>query len=461
MLRINYFVATIFIMLPLSGCIKITALDRSQNINLNSAYTTSTQIENADNDLPVNIGWWELYEDDELNDIMQHAFSNNPNISQMRARLNQTQALLTQSRSSLTPSLNITADRSTYSGDNAPPSDFMIIGAASFEIDLWGKNRASINSAKLQSDARAEDIYAAKISISASIVQNWLEVLSLLEQATLINKQIKTNKTVLELQQKRFEMGAASALDILQQQEILARSEALLPDIISRQKIATNNISLLLGNIGQGKLTVTAKKSPKPLPIPNSGIPSDLLENRPDIMAAWLRLKSSKWTEKVAWAKRLPSFNLSATGTTSAAALNGLFNSWLLDLATGIAAPILDGGNKKAEQIRQEAISDERYHAYKETVIGAVIDVENALIRNKYQDQKLDKLEQQIVAANKTLEQAHLSYINGKSNYINVLNSLNNTQKLEQQIVAEKLLQAKERISLYRALGGRSWAIQQ
>ncbi len=459
MLLKNYFVLLTSLMLPLSGCMNVIKRDMSKPVDLNHNYTIQEQA--TESNLPVNIGWWKLYGDKELNSLMKYAFINSPNINQIYARLKQAQALTKQSKASALPSLNVTSERSTYSGNNAPNSDFLLIGAASFELDLWGKNRANINSKLLQSRASAEDLYAAKISLSASITQNWLEILSLLEQEVLINKQIQTNKTVLELQQKRFEMGVVSALDVLQQEEILASSEAKMPDILSMQKQVANNISLLLGDTPHETLKITAKKLPEILPIPNTGIPSDLLNNRPDIIAAWLRLISSDWAEKAAWANRLPNFNLSATYTTSSTALNSLFNTWLLDMAASIAAPVFDGGNRKAEQIRQKAIADERYHAYRASVISAVIDVENALIRNKYQDKKLIALEKQLTASNKTLEQAQFSYINGNSTYINVLGSIKNTQILELQIEAEKLLQAKERVSLYRSLGGRSWAIQQ
>ena len=197
---------------------------------------------------------------------------------------------------------------------------------------------------------------------------------------------------------------------------------------------------------------------PEPLPVPYAGIPSALLENRPDITAAWLRLRAARWAEKAAWANRLPHFDLSATYVTRAAKLDGLFSTWLLDIVAGITAPVFDGGDRKAQHAHQKALADERYHAYRETVLNAVIEVENALVRNLYQDEKRAALEKQLEASRKTLEQAQISYANGKSDYINVLNSLNNTQSLEQQIVREKLVQAKARVTLYRVLGGRHWA---
>ncbi len=406
----------------------------------------------------IQSGWWTLYKDEELNAIMALAFHGNPDLNQVRARLAQTQASETQARSSLLPAFTITGDRGTQNGDNAQNSDFNLAGAASYELDLWGKNRANKNSATLETNASREDVYASAITLSAEIVENWLDILSLLEQEELLRRQIDINQTVLNLQTKRFEMGSSSALDILQQEEVLAQSQSQLPDILSAQEQAANNIAVLMGATPYENIKITAKPFPDILPIARNGVASDLITERPDIQAAWMRLQSSDWAAKAAWADRLPSFDLAANISSNAAKIDDLFSTWLLDIALGLTAPVFDGYNRKAEQIRQEALADERFHAYKAVVLAALVDVENTLIQNIYQDDKMAALSKQLQASKRTLEQAQLSYTNGDSDYINVLNSINNTQSLEQSIVVEKLQQAKNRVQLYRALGGRSWA---
>ncbi len=453
MVRRKSSITLITLMFILSGCVSLPARDMSEPVNLE--YDYKTQI---DADIAPDIKWWELYNDEELGALMTQAFTNNPNINQIRARLEQSSAIFNQSRAALLPNLNIAASHDEYRGDTILKSGFSLNGAASFEIDLWGKNKARAESNALNVMANIADIAAAKITLSAAITENWLEILSLLEQEKITQKQIEINHTVLKLQKKRFEMGAASALDILQQEELLAKSEAELPDILSKQGQVANNISRLIGSSPYDKLKISDKDFPKALPIPSAGLPSDLLNNRPDIIAAWLRLKSSDWAVKSAHANRLPSFTLSPTYSTSSIALNGLFNTWVANMAVGLASPIFDGGSKKAEQLKQQALSDEKYHKYREIVLNAVIEVENSLIANIYQDKKLAALEKQMIASKNTLEQAQMSYINGKISYINVLSSLFNTQFLEKQITSEKLKQAYLRIELYRALGGQNWA---
>ncbi len=445
----------------LSGCSYTPVRDIRAALDLDDTYQNQEEYKE---EFPEAVavskqsGWWHLYADEELNTLMDYAFTNNPSLAQTRARLERAQAAAMQSKSSLLPDVNLNAERSTQNGDDEGPSKFSLIGAASYEIDVWGKNSANAKASDLEYQATAYDLNAAYITLSASIVEKWLQLLSLIEQEKLARKQVDVNKTVLDLQTKRFEMGTASALDILQQKEILAQSESALPDILSDQRQTANAIAFLLGNVPRSSLQVSEKPLPVPLPLPQTGLPSNLLAERPDIVAAWLRLQSADWASEAAWANRLPSFNLSLNLTTASKAISGLFDTWLLDMAAGLAAPIFDGGERKAQELQQRALADEKYHAYRETVLSAVNDVEDALVRNTYQDQKLESIKKQLKASHETLEQAQITYANGQSSYINVLNSLKNTQSLEQQVVRETLAQSLERVALYRSLGGQSWA---
>jgi len=458
-------IALLSLMALLTGC--VTPLSRDGIFpNVNAPYKGQSALEHAalwhadwaqDKD-PVQSGWWKLYGDTELNGLVEKAFAQNPNINQIRARLIQAEAQSRSARSALLPSLDFTGERTTSDGHNAPASDFTATGAARYELDLWGKNRFLWKSNRLLTRAAREDIYTATISLTATIAEHWLDILSLHEQEALARKQIEINESILSLQEKRFEMGTSRALDVLQQKENLARSQSQLPDILSALDQTKNTLSVLLGDTPSDTILVSKKSLPEPLPVPTVGLPVDLIETRPDVIAAWQRLKSAKWAEKSAFADRFPSFNLSALYSSSAGKIDALFDSWLLNLIAGVSAPIIDGGSRRAEQLRQKALGDERFHAYKETVLNAVLDTENALTRNLYQDQKVTAIKKQLNASYKTLEQAQLSYANGNSTYINVLNSINNTQGLEQELTREKLILAKERVSLYRALGGRHWA---
>ena len=402
--------------------------------------------------------WWEIYDNETLNALIENAFRDNPDINQTRARLDQAAAMANISRADLMPDLTITGERSTQNGDNRAASSFLLAGAAGYELDVWGKNRAEHKSSRLEAEASADDLSAAAITLSASIVETWLKLLSLKEEEQITRKQIELNKTVLELQKKRYEMGSASLLDYLQQDETVARAEATLPDILSEQDQALHRLAVLAGQLPTEDMDIQEGKLPPPLPLPDHGLPSTLLESRPDINAAWHRMKSAGWAAQAAWANRLPSFNLNVNYNTASGALDGLFNSWLLEMAANMVAPVFDGGARKAEQLRQEAIADERFHAYKGIVLVAVQEVEDSLSRNSFLDQKETAIRRQLNAGQKTLEQAQASYANGSQSYINVLNAISNVQNLELELVRTRRALALERVSLYRALGGDVWS---
>lgn len=402
-------------------------------------------------------GWWALYNDPDLDLMIQTALRNNPDINQTRARLEQAAATARISAASLFPTVTLGAERSRTNGTSATPSEFSLSGAASYELDLWGKNAADRRAAYLNAEAGAEDLRTAAITLSSQITEYWLTLLALDEEERVIRKQIDVNKTVLDLQHKRYEMGAATLLDYLQQQEILARAEAQLPDILSQRGQLENAVLILMGENPANELALSKTSIPMPLPLPEAGLQSDLLTTRPDIEAAFLRLQSADWAKHAAWADRLPSFDIGTTASTAATMIDGLFEAWILKLAASITAPLIDGGARKAEELRQAAIADERFHAYRETVLTAVADVENALLENVYQEQKLFALDRQLRASRTALEQAQISYANGNQDYLNVLTSLTSVQTLERQMVESKRNLAIARILLYRALGGRSW----
>lgn len=451
------------LVLAASGCASVEKRDMVQSAAPALTENFSAQEQQKDAATPpqsaqtAREGWWTLYESPELNALVARAFKDNPNLNQTRARLDQANALARRTASDFWPEATLRGTRGDTRGDNHTPSDFSLVGAASYELDVWGKIRADAKSDALEAESGAEDVRTAAITLSASITENWLRLLAAREEETLLRKQIEINKTTLDLQHKRFALGAATALDVLQQKETLAASQAKLPGILATQDLLQHQIALLTGQSPSEPPPIAANKLPAPLPLPDSGIPSTLLAERPDIIASWLSLRAADWATEAAWRDRLPTFTLSATYTTTATALDGLFNTWLLDMAAQAALPLIDGGNRRAEALRQRAIADERFHAYRETVLSAVGDVEDALSQNRYQAEELGALEQQLEAARTTLHQAQVSYTNGDQDYLNVLNSLRSVQSLEQQIVEERLNLHLYRVALYRALGGRSW----
>lgn len=443
-------------MILLTGCKTIPERSPTDTMPLTENYARKQENFALREDIPAR--WWESYNDPELNAFIETALINNTDIGTARARLEQAAAVSRQSLADLMPALDASAERETTRGDNRTPSSFSLRGAAGYELDVWGKNKASYTSGKLSAQAALEDMRSSAITVSASIVENWVRLMALREEETLVKEQIETNRMVLDLQHKRYAGGAAEALDVLQQKEVLSRAEALLPDIQAEQDIILQQLSVLAGQSPSIRPELTAAIIPETLPVPETGLPVQLLQNRPDIVAAWLRVEAADWDTQAAWAERLPAFNLSGTYATSSAGLSPLIETWLLNLAASVAAPVFDGGSRKAEEERRRALTDERLIAYKDTVLNAIAEVENALTRNHYQALTIKAVEDQLEATRSSLEQAQISYAGGNTSYLSVLNGLLNIQSLERQMVQERRDMALFRVALYRAIGLRKTA---
>jgi len=226
----------------------------------------------------------------------------------------------------------------------------------------------------------------------------------------------------------------------------------------AQEQLLLHELALLLGKPPRTPLKISRETMPVPQPIPATGLPADLLSNRPDVRAAGLRLRAADWQVSAARANRLPTISLSATGSFGAADLALLFQNWILSLAGNLVTALMDGNRRAAEVDRSRAVADENLVFYKETVLKAIKDVENAIISEKKQKEHIDSLEIEIDAARKALVEARERYLKGIDDYLPVLTQIQTVQKLERDLVQQQAVLNVYRISLYRALGG-SWTM--
>jgi len=190
------------------------------------------------------------------------------------------------------------------------------------------------------------------------------------------------------------------------------------------------------------------------IPLPKTGLPADLLASRPDVRAAGLRLKEADWQVSAAKADRLPAMTLSTEAVFSSSSLDLLFSNWISSLAASITGPLFDAGSRAAEVELAAAGTDEYLTAYAQTVAEAVQEVENSLITEKRQTEYINLLKDQLDASRITVKNAHLQYMNGQDNYLDYLTAWTTAQSLERQLVEEQATLVKNRVTLYRTLGG-------
>ncbi len=440
------------VLVGLGGCSPFAAqLQPEETVEMPQRYSFAGET-SARSDL-----WWQSFGSPELNHLVDEALADNLSLRQAWARLQQASALSHKSASSREPDLTFGAERSDsrYRENGVTTSsDSTSLGlSSSFEIDLWGRVAAEINSQQQEEQASREDLHAAAISLAAEVTDSWLQLLTKVEQQRLLADQLRTAQNYQGLIDLRFRKAQATALDLLQQQEAIAALKTELPELQAEEQRLRHKLAVLLGNTPQQPLSLSSFDLPQLQPLPGLGLPAELLEQRPDIRAAGFRLQEAGWDLTVAKADRLPALRLTASATTSGD-FGDLFDNWLLNLAGSLTAPLLDGGQRSAEVDRRQAIIDEQLAAYQETVLIAIREVEDALItEQKLQEQQI-ALQDQLRLAEQTLNTAKGRYLKGLSTYLPVLTELQNVEKLQQTLLTQQRSLLTNRVALHRALGG-------
>jgi multidrug efflux system outer membrane protein len=269
-----------------------------------------------------------------------------------------------------------------------------------------------------------------------------------------VESQIRTVQTYLELIIVRLSSGQSTALEALQQQQQMRALESQLPTIQASQQIAANRLAVLMG-VTPSVLEVPALESlPAPVELPEAGVPADLLQMRPDVRAAQARAEAADWRVVTAICDRLPSFRLSGSLNMQAPSLLDLFDGIFWRLAASAAAPLIDGGRRRAAVERARLVREEALVNWGQTLLTAVVEVEDALVQQQGQRAYMDRLQLEHENATATLTAARDQYLNGVADYLRVLTAISALQQIElAQLQAQRTLLSQQ-VTLFRALGG-------
>jgi len=456
---LRFFFIFAFVGLQTVSCTPFSAQDRTEDKTVLPESYSLKDVTSAPQQR-----WWETFHDQQLDDLIEEALAGNQTILSYWARLGQARAQARKAGSELYPELTGDVDASYSkirnddgSGGRTYELEQYSLGVfAGYEVDLWGRVRASVKASDLTALASREDLNAAAITIAAEVTQRWVEIISQQRQYSLLEQQLKANSTYLELIELRFRKSMASALDVMQQRQLVERVKAQMPLVEMQEQILHNELTVLIGRLPYDAPAVKDRNMPVFEDLPTAGIPAQLLENRPDVRAAYHRLESADQKLVVAKADRLPALRLTGSAAYNSGELEKIFDNWLVNITAGLTAPLLDGGRRKAEVEISSYAVDEQLADYRQTVLTAVREVEDALIREVKIREHIQRTQQQLQAARIALEEAGSRYVNGLNDYLPVLTQLISVQNLELGLIErhEDLLTA--RISLYRAIGG-SW----
>ena len=400
--------------------------------------------------------WWEDLDDPPLSKLINSAITDNFTLLIARNRLFEAQAIARQAGAFLLPSLDVKGSGSTSRNHTqGTSSNSLILGlAASYELDLWGRVRSLRDAAELNAIASKEDYHTAVISLTAEVAKSWYQLIEIHLQLDLLRNQRSTNSKVLDLISVHFRAGQAGIADVLQQRQLVEAGTGDIAALQADKRVLEHQLVILLGKTpGTISLPVPGNLPVLP-PLPETGLPIDLLSTRPDIKSSYCRLRAADYNVAAAVADRLPRLSISAGISTTGERASDLFNNWISSLGANIFGPLIDGGRRKAEVDRTRAIAKQEFYRYGQTVIEAIGEVENNLIQEKEQRKIIASLETRLQLAADSIEHIGHRYRQGADDYQRVLLALLSHQGLQRTLLFNKLKLINYRIALYRALSG-------
>lgn len=400
--------------------------------------------------------WWTVFADDSLTAWVDSALTSNFTLLSAWQRLQASQAVAKRERGQLYPSLEASAsasrDRFPDSGETVEELDLGL--SANYEIDLWGRIRSAAEAESFRAEASLFDYQSLAITLTAEITQIWFELAEARSQLALVNRQVETNEQVLSLLRNRFGSGQIRSVDILRQKQLLEATKEQKINAEERISILRNQFSVLTGRAPDPTLSINPELSDQLPPLPETGVPLDLVERRPDVKSAYARLLSADRDLATAISNQYPRLSLSVTTSTFENSATSLFEEFALSFAGNLVAPIFLGRELQAEVDRSEAVQLELLYEYGQTVLTAFREVEDALSREQKQRERIESIDKQVELARQAFDQLRVQYLNGAINYLDVLTALTEVQQLQRDQLAARLDLLSFRISLYRALSG-------
>jgi len=409
--------------------------------------------------------WWTLYDNAELDELQKRLIAGNPTFAAALANYAQARALSDQARAGLFPTLGLSAgverDRESI---NAPlrgpttPTYYnanTVGGSVSYELDLWGQIRNEVAAGEANADASVADLENARLSLIAQLVDDYIQLRSLDRDSAILDETVTAYTRALSLTAQRHDAGIAPGLDVSQAQTQLNAARSQAAQTLAQRALMEHAIAALLG-VSASTFSIEPEIVDVKLPQIPSGVPTTLLQRRPDIAAAQRRMIAANANIGVARAAYFPTLTLGAQGGFQ----SGAFANWLSapssfwGIGPNALLSVFDGGLRRAQVAQARAEFDASAANYRSTVVSAFQQVEDSLaILNHYHDAALDE-NAAVDAAQRTLSLSMALYVQGATDYLTVVTS--QTAVLQNQLEALNLdtLQLRASVDLIRALGG-------
>lgn len=404
--------------------------------------------------------WWVQFEDAELNRLMELALRHNSDLLQAAARVEQAEALLREARAAQWPRLDAegaaSRGRSTATtglpGGGLTANSFRLAATTSFEIDFWGRLRRASEAARAQALASRYGHEVVRQTVAGLVAQSYFSLRALDEQIALTRETLRTREEALRLLRLRLQSGAGGQLEVDQAEGLRADAALQLRELERQRALAQSRLGLLTGQAGlaleEGRV--------RSLPLPPAGLPSSLLERRPDVRQAEQLLVSANAQIGVAKAAMFPTLSLTGLAGGQSAELSDLLRSGsrIWSLGFGLTLPLFDAGRRLAQTEQAEARQREALAAYQGAVQAAFKDVADALANLRAARESQADAEASERAATRALDLAHKRYDAGYSGYLELLDAQRTANSARLLTVANRQAQLAATVELFKALGG-------
>jgi NodT family efflux transporter outer membrane factor (OMF) lipoprotein len=412
----------------------------------------------------ISSEWWTSFASPEMSDLVATARTNNLNLAVAVARVLQAQAQTGVAASALFPDVTLNGSARREGSKTPPPpatlNTFGISAAASYELDFWGLAQDNLRAARNSARAAIFDKDLVQLTITANTANAYLDVLSLRERITIAKNNVEAAKRILEVTKAKVTNGVSSNLDLAQQMTIVAGEEAQIPALEEQEREARYALAILLGRVPEGfdvKANVLEGIVAPPV-VP--GMPSSLLQRRPDIAEAEANLLAAHANLDAARAAFLPAIGLTGQGGYSSTQISNLINPTNLAWSVGasLLQTIFDGGRLTSQRDVAKAEETQLIATYRSTVLNALSDVETQLgsVTSLTERQRLTQ--QQVDSAAEAFRISELQYREGIIDLVTLLTAEQTLFTSQDTLAQVKLARLQADVGLYRALGG-GWTV--
>ena len=406
--------------------------------------------------------WWRGFSSPQLDALIEEAQHANDDIAAAIARVREADAQARIAGAPLLPAVSAAgaATRERQLNITAPGTstfdEFSALLSATYELDFWGKNRATLDAARLAAAASRYDRVTVELTVMTSVANTYFQALESRDRLTVARDNLASAQTTLKGLRLEQSVGTITALDVAQQETTVAVLNAAIPPLEQQLLQSIDALAILVGkapaevNLSSGTLEALAEPTVTP------GLPSELLARRPDVAESEANLMAANADIAVARASFFPSITLTANGGYASTALASVLNpaSRVYTLSGGLTQPIFQGGALAGQYSYSKARYAELLSSYHKTVITAFSNVEDALVALQQTALQYQRQEEAVAKARRAYEITQLQFHVGTINILTVLNTETALFTAEDALVQVKYAHLAALISLFNALGG-------